>query len=120
MTAQVFFIAAQAENALVLPVAALRFEDRGAGARQDTDEGTRTAKVQVMGPGGQREERTVQVGVTDCVHEEIVSGLDEGEQVVICHHSNCNNYVGLTHIHVMLLTCYLCTLFILYKLIHNS
>jgi len=83
MTAQVFFIAAQAENALVLPVAALRFEDRGAGARQDTDEGTRTAKVQVMGPGGQREERTVQVGVTDRVHAEIVSGLEEGEQVVI-------------------------------------
>ncbi len=83
MTAQVFFIAAQAENALVLPVAALRFEDRGVGARQDTDEGTRTAKVQVMGPGGQREERTVQVGVTDRVHAEIVSGLEEGEQVVI-------------------------------------
>lgn len=83
MTAQVFFIAAQAENALVLPVAALRFEDRGAGARQGADEGTRTAKVQVMGPGGQREERTVQVGVTDRVHAEIVSGLEEGEQVVI-------------------------------------
>lgn len=83
MTAQVFFIAAQAENALVLPVAALRFEDRGVGAPQDTDEGTRTAKVQVMGPGGQREERTVQVGVTDRVHAEIVSGLEEGEQVVI-------------------------------------
>src|SRR5690625_5410865 len=83
MTAQVFFIAAQAENALVLPVSALRFEDRGAGARQDTDEGTRPAKVQVMGPGGQREERTVQVGVTDRVHAEIVSGLEEGEQVVI-------------------------------------
>src|SRR5690625_7583003 len=83
MAAQVFFIAAQAENALVWPVAALRFEDRGAGARQDTDEGTRTAKVQVMGPGGQREERTVQVGVTDRVHAEIVSGLEEGEQVVI-------------------------------------
>src|SRR5690625_7081752 len=34
MTAQVSIIAAQPEHALVLPVAALRIEDRGAGARQ--------------------------------------------------------------------------------------
>lgn len=83
MTAQVFFITAQAQDALILPVAALRFRGQGAAPQQAAEGAGRTATVQVLGAGGQRQERTVQVGVTDRVNAEVLSGLAEGEQVEI-------------------------------------
>ncbi|MDQ2076805.1 efflux RND transporter periplasmic adaptor subunit [Marinimicrobium sp. ABcell2] len=87
MTAQVFFITAQAKDALILPVAALRFGGSEGAPRQARGNRTagnpRTAQVQVLTANGQREEREVQVGVTDRVHAEILSGLTEGEEVII-------------------------------------
>jgi membrane fusion protein, macrolide-specific efflux system len=87
MTAQVFFITAQAKDALVLPMAALRFGGPEGTPRQArggrTPGAPRSAHVQVLGANGQREEREVQVGVSDRVYAEILSGLSEGEEVVI-------------------------------------
>jgi membrane fusion protein, macrolide-specific efflux system len=44
---------------------------------------TRAAQVTVVHDDGMQETRTVRVGVTDRVNAEIVSGLSEGERVVV-------------------------------------
>ncbi len=41
-----------------------------------------TAKVTVLRPDGTREERTIQVGLSDAINVEVLSGLKEGERVV--------------------------------------
>lgn len=69
MTAQVFFVNAEARDALMVPVTALN--GRGSGA-----------SVQVLGSNGQPEQRAVTVGVTNRVQAEILDGLAEGERVV--------------------------------------
>lgn len=69
MTAQVFFVNAEARGALLVPVTALN--GRGSGAT-----------VQVLGSNGQPEQRGVTVGVTNRVQAEIVDGLKEGDRVV--------------------------------------
>lgn len=69
MTAQVFFVLAEARDVVRVPVAAL--ERRG--APRD--------RVTVVGAGGERERREVEVGVSDRVQAEIVSGLNEGDVV---------------------------------------
>ncbi|MDX1551802.1 MAG: efflux RND transporter periplasmic adaptor subunit [Marinobacter sp.] len=69
MTAQVFFVNAEARDALMVPVTALN--GRGPGAT-----------VQVLGSNGQPEQRAVSVGVTNRVQAEILDGLEEGERVV--------------------------------------
>ena len=68
MTANVQIISASKENVLVVPVAALTRK-----------KGKMLATVQL--PGGQTEERTVQVGLTDGEKYEVLSGLKEGETV---------------------------------------
>lgn len=69
MTAQVFFVLAEARDVVRVPVAAL--ERRG--ALRDW--------VTVIGANGERERREVGVGVSDRVLAEIVGGLEEGEMV---------------------------------------
>jgi len=92
MTAQVFFVAAEAEDVLIVPVSALTFENPGARARRPessrpsetaTGSSRRSATAQVLDGQGNRETREVGVGVTDRVHAEIVSGLEEGERIVL-------------------------------------
>lgn len=83
MTAQVFFVAGAADDALVVPVSALRY-----GGQERRDAGTdsasgRPATVSVVRPGAAPELRNVRVGVTDRVHAEILSGLREGERVLL-------------------------------------
>lgn len=69
MTAQVFFINAKAENALLVPVTALqRFGPN--------------VSVQVVGRNGQPEPRDVTVGVSNRVQAEIIDGLEEGDLVL--------------------------------------
>lgn len=72
MSAQVFFVLDRAVDALVVPVGALKGR-RGPGGRQT---------VEVLA-GGAVETRTVVVGVQDRVSAQIVSGLEDGELVVV-------------------------------------
>ncbi|RVK44477.1 macrolide transporter subunit MacA [Sinorhizobium meliloti] len=77
MSAQVFFVQAAAKNVLVVPSAALRTVE---GAASD---GPARAEVTVVAPSGATQTRTVEVGVRNRVSAEIVSGLQEGEKVVV-------------------------------------
>jgi membrane fusion protein, macrolide-specific efflux system len=106
MTAQVFFVTAEAKNAVLVPVGALRPPGAGAGAgerRRGPREGNEprgqakasdagdarsrladgAAVVRVVKPGGAIEPRDVRVGVVSRVSAQILSGLDPGEQVVV-------------------------------------
>ena len=111
MTAQVFFITAAAYDVLTVPVGALSFGEPGASgaapapgangaeaaiaaARQgrpagrrppsgnDTVPARRPASVTVMAADGTQQSREVVIGVSSRVSAEVISGLQEGEQVV--------------------------------------
>lgn len=69
MTAQVFFINAQARDALLVPVTALQ------------SSGPKTT-VQVVGSDGQPQPREVTVGVSNRVQAQITDGLEEGDRIV--------------------------------------
>ena len=71
MTADVEVVSAETRNALLVPVEAL----------QETPEGGCT--VFVVDATGELEEREVEVGLTDAVNAEILSGLELGETVKI-------------------------------------
>ncbi|MNG81808.1 Macrolide export protein MacA [compost metagenome] len=73
MTAQVFFVAGQAQNVLTAPVAALE-EDQH-------DENRRLA--QVLTATGEIEHREVRTGLSDRLRVQIVEGLAEGDRLLI-------------------------------------
>lgn len=77
MSAQVFFVQAAAKNVLVVPSAALRTMEAAASDRPAR------AEVTVVAPSGATQTRPVEVGVRNRVSAEIVSGLQEGEKVVV-------------------------------------
>ncbi|MGD8176721.1 efflux RND transporter periplasmic adaptor subunit [Marinimicrobium sp. ARAG 43.8] len=93
MTAQVFFISGQAENALIIPVSAVRYGAAGPGqggsrertrsADQAAEAPGRAGSVMVLNAQGKPERRQVRVGETDRVHAQILSGLSEGDEVVL-------------------------------------
>lgn len=56
---------------------------RGRPAFRAESTAARSATVRVLKPGGHIEEREVQVGVSNRVRAEILSGLTEGEQVIV-------------------------------------
>lgn len=72
MTAQVFFVIASANDVLTAPMSAL----------QPVDERSGRYKATVIGANGERTVREVQVGVSNRVSAEIVSGLKEGQRIV--------------------------------------
>lgn len=78
MSAQVFFVHAAARDAVLVPVSALSAA-KGNGNGKKAVNG---ATVLVM-TDGKPQPRAVTVGVRDRVQAEIVSGLDEGEEVVV-------------------------------------
>jgi macrolide-specific efflux system membrane fusion protein len=103
MTAQVFFVAASAKDAVLVPLTALRpapaegkaRKPRAPGAARK-DGGERAsgidarsqyakgrALVSVVGAGGKVADREVRVGVMNRVSAQILSGLEPGEKVVI-------------------------------------
>jgi macrolide-specific efflux system membrane fusion protein len=107
MTAQVFFVASSAKDAVLVPLTALhaaaaagqarvpRAPGAGAGAA-GSGKGERasgidprnqfasgSALVSVVGANGKIAEREVKVGVMNRVSAQIVSGLEPGEKVVI-------------------------------------
>jgi membrane fusion protein, macrolide-specific efflux system len=71
MTAQVFFVLGEAQNVPVVPIAALRGKAEGA-----------NRLVQVLTPEGPQSRR-VTLGLSNRSQAQIVSGLTEGEQVII-------------------------------------
>lgn len=71
MTAQVAVVLSEARQVLSIPVSALR--DKGKNGRQ---------KVKVM-VNGKAEDRTVLVGISNNVNVQVVSGLRQGEKVII-------------------------------------
>ncbi len=102
MTAQVFFIVAQAKDALLVPMAALtqdsaRARPGSASARSANALGNgysagagaagapakpATAKVKVVDGQGALTDREVEVGVSNRVQAQVLSGLEQGERVV--------------------------------------
>ena len=105
MTAQVFFVTAEAKNAVLVPVGALRPAGAGERRRGGRDPGqprpqakngdanaaadgraglaNGAAVVRVVKPGGAIEARAVRVGVVSRVSAQILSGLEPGEQIVV-------------------------------------
>ncbi len=107
MSAQVSFVIARAEDVLVAPVAALHTahqkhdderpikpvalkEHKHKKDKPTTDEpedlgppGGKRYAVRVLTRGGELEEREVAVGVMSRTRAEILSGLEEGEEVVV-------------------------------------
>ncbi|WP_331371517.1 macrolide transporter subunit MacA [Sinorhizobium chiapasense] len=71
MSAQVFFVEAAAKDVLIVPSAAMHTNGEG------------KAQVTVVTPSGATENRTVELGVRNRVSAEIVSGLEEGDRVVV-------------------------------------
>jgi len=72
MTAQVFFVASQVQDALTAPIAALQ--------------GTANANQQiarVVGKNGRIEQRQVQVGISDRLRVQVLDGLNEGDQLLV-------------------------------------
>jgi macrolide-specific efflux system membrane fusion protein len=99
MTAQVFFVVAEARDALAAPMSALTMQRAAPAAGQGANQGTngadrlrkgttratrgpRTATVRLASPDGGIVTREVQVGVSNRVHAEILGGLSEGDRVV--------------------------------------
>lgn len=70
MTARVFFVSASASNALVVPLAAL------------TPTGDRNVFKAWVVEDGDRRQRTVRLGVRDRLQAEVLSGLEDGDELV--------------------------------------
>jgi macrolide-specific efflux system membrane fusion protein len=99
MTAQVFFVVAAAYDTLRVPVGAVRYEPRGerrnerapgaiAGSSpqpgRDRAQGPgRPANVMVMAANGDIVPREVRIGASDRIYAQVISGLEEGEEVVV-------------------------------------
>ena len=96
MTAQVFFVAASAKDAVLVPLGALRSVasqgrargpraagERAAGGDPRSQFAKGDARVSVLGADGKVADRDVKVGVMNRVSAQIVSGLEPGEKVVI-------------------------------------
>jgi len=103
MTAQVFFIVAQAKDALQVPMGALQQNRAPRAANRDSEQAgatesqraqrpadgssggaprTRQATVKILEANGKVAERTVEVGVSNRIVAQVVSGLAEGDKVV--------------------------------------
>jgi membrane fusion protein, macrolide-specific efflux system len=113
MTAQVFFVLARAEQALLLPVAALRFGEQapsnlssqnqgqpsertvggrgpgtggggglGGGGGRGRNGGPPTSAV-LVATNGRFEARAVRLGAMNRVSADVLSGLEEGDRVVV-------------------------------------
>ena len=92
MTAQVFFVASSARDAVLVPLPALRpvvaeGSKRGGRGASGSDPRKQFASgralVSVVDADGKATEREVKVGVMNRVSAQIVSGLEPGEKVVI-------------------------------------
>lgn len=73
MNAQVFFVRAQAENVLTIPISALMQSQRNASE----------AMITVLPQDGKPEQRRVKLGVRTRTAVEVLAGLEEGEAISV-------------------------------------
>ena len=84
MTAQIYIIVNEAKNALLVPSTVIQ-EKRSKGKEKGK---AATGKfVRVLKEDGTVEERTVKVGIDNRVNAQILSGLKEGEEIIISEES---------------------------------
>ncbi|MFO7766980.1 MAG: efflux RND transporter periplasmic adaptor subunit [Pelovirga sp.] len=77
MTAQVFFIIAAAQDALLLPAAVISPQDGG-----QTSSGTGMATVTVPTHDGNLEKKQISIGISNRVQVQVLDGLSAGDRVV--------------------------------------
>lgn len=82
MTTQVFFVLAEAKDALLVPISALTFNDP-----KDANQ----AQVTLLNSQGKPEIRTVTVDVSNRIHAAITEGLSAGDTLVLPGAKNENN-----------------------------
>jgi macrolide-specific efflux system membrane fusion protein len=93
MTAQVFFVVAAAEDTLLVPASAVNLQDAATAGRpvataendkhpDREDAQLAQGSVIVLDSAGQMEPRQVEVGISNRIQMQIVSGLSEGERVL--------------------------------------
>lgn len=73
MTTQVYIVLEQAKDALIIPATALN----------DVNYADKTAVVQVVDSNGSVTDKNVKFGINNNINVQIISGLKEGEQVVV-------------------------------------
>ena len=84
MTAQIYIIVNEAKNALLVPSTVIQ-EKRSKG--KEKGKAAASKFVRVLKEDGTVEERTVEVGIDNRVNAQILSGLKEGEEVIISEES---------------------------------
>jgi macrolide-specific efflux system membrane fusion protein len=72
MSAQVFFVVAQAHDVIIAPMAALRADDEASGMY----------RARVLNADGKSVERKVKLGVRDRMSAEVLEGLAQGDMLV--------------------------------------
>lgn len=83
MSAQVFFIAEEAPNALVIPLSALKAVSTSDEPRAtDRKPNSHPPQVQVLTPSGKVETRSIRTGLNNRVQIQVLEGLSEGETVI--------------------------------------
>ena len=84
MTANVSITTARRDQALRIPVGALRFRPRGTGPETPDPDAKEGSAVYVLEPGGTLRRVEVEAGVRDNQHVEVLSGdLHEGDQIAV-------------------------------------
>lgn len=84
MTAQVYIIINQAKDAVLIPSAALQPVSKTGKARApNADPNVKTAQVRVLKADGQVVEQIVTTGINNRVNVQILSGLNEGDEVIL-------------------------------------
>lgn len=84
MTAQVYIIINQAKGAVLIPSAALQPVSKTGKARApNADPNVKTSQVRVLKADGQVVEQIVTTGINNRVNVQILSGLNEGDEVIL-------------------------------------
>lgn len=84
MTAQVYIIINQAKDAVLIPSAALQPVSKTGKARApNADPNVKTSQVRVLKADGQVVEQIVTTGINNRVNVQILSGLNEGDEVIL-------------------------------------
>lgn len=88
MTAQVYIVIDQAKDALLIPAAALQPISKTSNARvPNADPNVTTSQVRVLKADGQVVEQVVTTGINNRVNVQILSGLNEGDEVILSEES---------------------------------